>query len=620
MKSFLPVSKEDIEKRGWNELDFVYIIGDAYVDHPSFGHAIISRVLEANGYKVGIISQPDWKDVNAFKRLGKPRLGFLISSGNVDSMVNNYSVFKKRRKKDVYSPGGKSGSRPDRAAIVYASKVREAYKDVPVIIGGLEGSLRRFAHYDYWDDKIRRSIIMDAKADLVIYGMGEKPIVEVADALNAGIKIKDIQWIKGTVFKSNTLENIQEYVMLPSYESIVESKKSYAKSFMIQYKNNNHFCGKTLVEQYDANTFVIQNPPPEPMNKEEMDAVYALPYMGTYHPMYEELGGVPALEEVKFSITSTRGCFGNCSFCALAYHQGRVVQPRSRASIIDEGKQLSQREDFKGYIHDVGGPTANFRQAACEKQRLYGTCTEKDCLFPEPCSSLNIDHREYIDILRELRKIKGVKKVFVRSGVRYDYVIYDKSKEFLEELCRHHISGYLKVAPEHVSDAVLRRMGKPSKAVFDKFVKEFKNINKRIGKEQYIIPYFISSHPGSTLQDAVELATYMKENGFIPEQVQDFYPTPGTLATCMYFTGYDPRNMEEVYVPKSKEEKAMQRALLQFNRPENYDLVYKALMKAGRKDLIGFDNKSLIKPRNRRNSDGDNKKAPSNIGRKRKRI
>ena len=620
MKSFLPVSKEDMKNRGWNELDFVYIIGDAYVDHPSFGHAIISRVLEANGYKVGIISQPDWKDVNAFKRLGKPRLGFLISSGNVDSMVNHYSVFKKRRKKDAYSPGGKSGSRPDRAAIVYASKVREAYKDVPVIIGGLEGSLRRFAHYDYWDDKIRRSILMDAKADLVIYGMGEKPVVEVADALNAGIKIKDIQWIKGTVFKSNTLENIQEYVMLPSYESIVESKKSYAKSFMIQYKNNNHFCGKTLVEQYDANTFVIQNPPPEPMNKEEMDAVYALPYMGTYHPMYEELGGVPALEEVKFSITSTRGCFGNCSFCALAYHQGRVVQPRSRASIIEEGKKLSQREDFKGYIHDVGGPTANFRQAACEKQRLYGTCTEKDCLFPEPCGNLNIDHREYIDILRELRKIKGVKKVFVRSGVRYDYAIYDKSKEFLEELCRYHISGYLKVAPEHVSDEVLRRMGKPSKAVFDKFVKEFKNINKRIGKEQYIIPYFISSHPGSTLQDAVELATYMKENGFIPEQVQDFYPTPGTLATCMYFTGYDPRNMEEVYVPKSKEEKAMQRALLQFNRPENYDLVYKALMKAGRKDLIGFDNKSLIKPRNRRNSDGDNKKAPSNIGRKRKRI
>lgn len=620
MKSLLPVSKEDMKNRGWNELDFVYIIGDAYVDHPSFGHAIISRVLEANGYKVGIISQPDWKDVNAFKRLGKPRLGFLISSGNVDSMVNHYSVFKKRRKKDAYSPGGKSGSRPDRAAIVYASKVREAYKDVPVIIGGLEGSLRRFAHYDYWDDKIRRSILMDAKADLVIYGMGEKPVVEVADALNAGIKIKDIQWIKGTVFKSNTLENIQEYVMLPSYESIVESKKSYAKSFMIQYKNNNHFCGKTLVEQYDANTFVIQNPPPEPMNKEEMDAVYALPYMGTYHPMYEELGGVPALEEVKFSITSTRGCFGNCSFCALAYHQGRVVQPRSRASIIEEGKKLSQREDFKGYIHDVGGPTANFRQAACEKQRLYGTCTEKDCLFPEPCGNLNIDHREYIDILRELRKIKGVKKVFVRSGVRYDYAIYDKSKEFLEELCRYHISGYLKVAPEHVSDEVLRRMGKPSKAVFDKFVKEFKNINKRIGKEQYIIPYFISSHPGSTLQDAVELATYMKENGFIPEQVQDFYPTPGTLATCMYFTGYDPRNMEEVYVPKSKEEKAMQRALLQFNRPENYDLVYKALMKAGRKDLIGFDNKSLIKPRNRRNSDGDNKKAPSNIGRKRKRI
>lgn len=617
---FLPISREDMIREGIEQFDFVYVIGDAYVDHPSFGHAIISRVLEANGYKVGIISQPDWKDVNAFKRLGKPRLGFLISSGNVDSMVNHYSVFKKRRKKDAYSPGGKSGSRPDRAAIVYASKVREAYKDVPVIIGGLEGSLRRFAHYDYWDDKIRRSILMDAKADLVIYGMGEKPVVEVADALNAGIKIKDIQWIKGTVFKSNTLENIQEYVMLPSYESIVESKKSYAKSFMIQYKNNNHFCGKTLVEQYDANTFVIQNPPPEPMNKEEMDAVYALPYMGTYHPMYEELGGVPALEEVKFSITSTRGCFGNCSFCALAYHQGRVVQPRSRASIIEEGKKLSQREDFKGYIHDVGGPTANFRQAACEKQRLYGTCTEKDCLFPEPCGNLNIDHREYIDILRELRKIKGVKKVFVRSGVRYDYAIYDKSKEFLEELCRYHISGYLKVAPEHVSDEVLRRMGKPSKAVFDKFVKEFKNINKRIGKEQYIIPYFISSHPGSTLQDAVELATYMKENGFIPEQVQDFYPTPGTLATCMYFTGYDPRNMEEVYVPKSKEEKAMQRALLQFNRPENYDLVYKALMKAGRKDLIGFDNKSLIKPRNRRNSDGDNKKAPSNIGRKRKRI
>ncbi len=617
--AFLPTTKEDMKRRGWKQLDFVFITGDAYVDHPSFGHAIISRILEANGYKIGIISQPDWRQIDSFTQLGKPRLAFLVSSGNVDSMVNHFTVFKKRRRRDSYSPGGKAGLRPDRATIVYAGKAREAFKDVPIILGGIEGSLRRFGHYDYWNDKVRRSVLMDSKADMLIYGMGEKPIIEIADALDAQIPINEIKWIKGTVFKSKELKDIRDYRMLPSFNEITKSKKVYARSFLIQYKNHNHYSGRPLVEQYDTNTFIVQNPPPEPLKVEEIDQIYELPYMRDYHPIYKKEGGVPALEEVKFSITSTRGCFGGCSFCALAYHQGQVVQPRSSKSIIAEGKKISKDKGFKGYIHDVGGPTANFRCSACEKQKKYGSCEDKDCLFPEPCKSLVIDHEDYINILRELRDIEGVKKVFIRSGVRYDYVIYDKDRKFLEELVKHHISGFLKIAPEHISDVVLSRMGKPSRKVYERFVKEYQKMNQKVGKEQYIIPYFISSHPGSTLNEAIELAVYLKKTGFIPEQVQDFYPTPGTLSTCMYYTETDPRTMETIYVPKSMEEKQMQRALIQFNRPENHGKVYKALIKAGRKDLIGYDRDCLIKPkdRNRRKKNAhigktspDNKRKP----------
>ena len=613
--AFLPTTKEDMKRRGWKQLDFVFITGDAYVDHPSFGHAIISRILEANGYKIGIISQPDWRQIDSFTQLGKPRLAFLVSSGNVDSMVNHFTVFKKRRRRDSYSPGGKAGLRPDRATIVYAGKAREAFKDVPIILGGIEGSLRRFGHYDYWNDKVRRSVLMDSKADMLIYGMGEKPIIEIADALDAQIPINEIKWIKGTVFKSKELKDIRDYRMLPSFNEITKSKKVYARSFLIQYKNHNHYSGRPLVEQYDTNTFIVQNPPPEPLKVEEIDQIYELPYMRDYHPIYKKEGGVPALEEVKFSITSTRGCFGGCSFCALAYHQGQVVQPRSSKSIIAEGKKISKDKGFKGYIHDVGGPTANFRCSACEKQKKYGSCEDKDCLFPEPCKSLVIDHEDYINILRELRDIEGVKKVFIRSGVRYDYVIYDKDRKFLEELVKHHISGFLKIAPEHISDVVLSRMGKPSRKVYERFVKEYQKMNQKVGKEQYIIPYFISSHPGSTLNEAIELAVYLKKTGFIPEQVQDFYPTPGTLSTCMYYTETDPRTMETIYVPKSMEEKQMQRALIQFNRPENHGKVYKALIKAGRKDLIGYDRDCLIKPkgRNRRKKNAHiGKTSPNN--------
>ncbi len=617
---FLPISKKDMKKRGWEQLDFVYIVGDAYVDHPSFGHAIISRLLEAEGYKVGIIAQPDWKDIEAFKKLGKPRLGFLVSSGNVDSMVNHYSVFKKKRKKDFYSPGGKTGLRPDRGVAVYCNKIREAYKDVPIIIGGIEASLLRLGHYDYWDDKVRRSILMDSRADMAIYGMGEKPIVEVADALQAGIDIKDITWIKGTVFKQKTLEHLEDYLLLPSFEDIQTSKEKYAKSFIQQYKNQNHYHGKILVEPYDKHMFVAQNPPPLPLTKEEMDRVYRLPYKRDAHPIYKALGGVPALEEVKFSITSNRGCFGGCHFCALSFHQGRVIQCRSAESIIEEGKKLVDNQGFKGYIHDVGGPTANFRQPACKKQLKEGACHQKDCLHPKPCSNLNIDHKEYVSILKRLRSIKGVKKVFVRSGIRYDYAIYDKDTTFLDELVQHHISGCLKIAPEHISDEVLYRMGKPSKDVYEKFVTKYNQFNQKHGKKQFIIPYFISSHPGSTLKHAVELAEYLKETGFVPDQVQDFYPTPGTISTCMYYTGYDPLTMEKVYVSKSMEEKQMQRALLHFNKPENYNLVVKALKKAGRLDLIGYGKKCLIRPKKRRNGDEYTKKTSKYYRKKSKRI
>ncbi len=606
---FLPTSKEDMKMRGWDACDFVYIIGDAYVDHPSFGPAIISRVLELHGYKVGIIAQPDWKNTDDFKKLGEPRLGFLVSSGNVDSMVNHYSVFKKRRKKDFYSEGGEAGHRPDRATIVYCNKIREAYKNAPIIIGGIEASLRRFAHYDYWDDKIRNSILIDSSADLLIYGMGEKPIVEIADALNSGIELSDIHWIKGTTYMTSEIDD--ETILLPSFSDISKNKAEFAKSYMIQYKSNNHGQSKMLAESYSDHKYVVQNPPWEPMTQLEMDRVYELPYMNNYHPVYEPKG-VPAIEEVKFSITSTRGCFGSCSFCALAYHQGRVVQKRSAQSIIDEGNAMTSREGFKGYIHDVGGPTANFRDFACDKMAKKGACTDKQCLYPTKCKQLKINHKEYTYILRKLRQIPNVKKVFVRSGVRFDYAIYDKDHTFINELCEHHVSGILKVAPEHVSNNVLSKMGKPSKEVFEEFVKKFKKTNEKLEKEQFIIPYFISSHPGSTLKDAIELAEYLKKNGTVPDQVQDFYPTPGTLSTCMYYTGLDPRTMEKVYIPRSIEEKKMQRALMHFNKPENYELVLKALKKENRYDLIGHDPKCLIRPYNRRKKDEHTSKASDN--------
>ncbi len=593
---FLPVSKDDMKKRGWDQLDFVYISGDAYVDHPSFGHAIICRQLERFGYKVGIIAQPDFHSAEDFKRLGKPRLAFLISAGNVDSMVNHYSVFKKRRKTDFYSPGGEPGKRPDRACIVYTARAKEAYKDVPVILGGIEASLRRFAHYDYWDNKLRRSILLDSKADIISYGMGERTMVEIAEALDSGIDARDITWIRGTVVRKKTVDD-EETIFLPGYEELTKNKMKFAESFRIQYKNNEAPDSVPLAEQYDKNLFVVQNPPQPVLSREELDEVYEMPFTREYHPMYEKYGGIPALTEVKFSLTSVRGCYGGCAFCALTYHQGRITASRSMDSLIREAKLLTKKPDFKGYINDVGGPTANFRRPACEKQAEKGTCKHKDCLFPSPCRNLDTDHREYIELLKKLRQIDGVKKVFVRSGVRFDYALADRNDAFLKELCRYHVSGILKVAPEHVSDNVLRLMRKPENSVFRKFVKKYNEINREYDMNQYMIPYFISSHPGSRLEDAVELAEYLNHNRFVPDQVQDFYPTPGTLSTCMYYTGTDPLTGEKVYIPDSLEEKKMQRALLHFNRPENYELVKKALIKTGRTDLIGFGPDKLITPR-----------------------
>lgn len=584
--TFLPVTMEELKERGWDQPDFVLVTGDAYVDHPSFGHAIISRVLESRGYKVAILSQPDWRKPDDFRRFGKPRLGFLINSGNVDSMVNHYSVFKHKRKSDSYSPGGKTGNRPDRAVIVYSSRAREAYKDVPVIIGGIEASLRRFAHYDYWENKVRRSILLDAKADLLIYGMGERAVIEIADALDSGIDVKDISWIRGTVHKEKEIIPDKDTVLLPSYQEVLELKKRYGQSFLLQYQNNDYINGKRLAEQYDETVFVVQNPPQEPLSTQELDDVYELPYEGSFHPMYDSEGGVPAIEEVKFSIIANRGCFGGCSFCALTYHQGREVSGRSKESVVREAERLTHRKDFKGYIHDIGGPTANFRRPACKKQLKAGVCKNKDCLYPQPCSQMDIDHSEYLELLREVRSLDKVKKVFIRSGIRYDYVMADKSGAFLEELCKHHVSGTLKVAPEHISNQVLAKMRKPSKEVFLSFSNKYQQINERLGLKQYLIPYFISSHPGSTLDDAVELALFLKKSGFVPDQVQDFYPTPGTLSTCMYYTELDPFTGEKVYVAKDMNEKRMQRALLHFNKPESRELVREALMKVKREDLI----------------------------------
>lgn len=619
-KGFLPVSRQDMEDRNIEQLDFVFVIGDAYVDHPSFGPAIISRVLESHGYTVGIIAQPDWKDDKSIAILGRPRLAFLVSSGNMDSMVNHYSVSKKKRDTDAYTPGGESGKRPDYATVVYGNLIRRTYKDIPIIIGGIEASLRRMAHYDYWSDKFKRSILLDSQADLISYGMGEKSIVEIADALNSGIAVKDITFIPGTVYKTKNPENVYEAQVLPDYDAMKADKRKYAESFAVQYASTDPFTGKTLLEGYPGGVYVVQNPPQPPLTMEEMDVVYALPYMRTYHPSYEEKGGVPAIAEIKFSLISNRGCFGGCSFCALTFHQGRTIQVRSHESIIEEAKLLTKDKDFKGYIHDVGGPTANFRHPSCEKQLQYGVCKNRQCLFPTPCRNLKVDHSDYLALLRKLREIKGVKKVFVRSGIRFDYMLADADDTFFRELVKYHVSGQLKVAPEHISDAVLKRMGKPENAVYEKFTAKYKKLNEQLGLKQYLVPYLMSSHPGSTLKEAVELAEYLRDLGYMPQQVQDFYPTPSTVSTVMYYTGLDPRDMKPVYVCKNPHEKAMQRALIQYRNPKNYDLVYEALKAADREDLIGFDKKCLIRPRQKASEKGEysRKKQTDRVGQNKK--
>ena len=625
-KDYLPISREDMERRGWEQCDFVYVSGDAYVDHPSFGTAIISRVLESRGFRVGIIAQPDWRDKRSVQVLGRPRLGFLVSAGNMDSMVNHYSVSKKRRKNDSYTPGGVMGKRPDYAVCVYCRLIRSVYGDVPIIAGGIEASLRRLAHYDYWSDRMKPSILLDSGADLISYGMGERSIVEIADALDSGLAVGDISFIDGTVYKTERLEDVYDYALLPEYGELLRDKKTYAKSFYVQYSNTDPFSGKRLVEPYggsfggteESPVFVVQNPPAKPLSTQEMDDVYALPYMRSYHPSYEAAGGVPAIREIKFSLISCRGCFGACSFCALTFHQGRIIQARSHESLLEEARLLTQEPDFKGYIHDVGGPTANFRFPACEKQLTKGACPHKQCLFPEPCKNLRADHRDYVALLQKLRALPGVKKVFIRSGIRFDYVLADPDRTFLKELCQYHVSGQLKVAPEHVADRVLVRMGKPKNEVYRRFVKAYREMNTRLGMDQYLVPYLMSSHPGSSLKEAVELAEHLRELGYMPEQVQDFYPTPSTISTCMYYTGYDCRTMEKVYVPKNPHEKAMQRALIQYRNPKNRELVEEALKMAGRTDLIGYGPKCLLRPEGGRPP--SNRKCAKEAGKKTRTI
>ena len=596
-QQFLPICRQDMIDRGWEQVDFVYISGDAYVDHPSFGHAIITRELEAFGYKVGIIAQPDWKDKNSIMIYGEPRLGFLVSAGNMDSMVNHYSVSKKRRSKDSFTPGGVMGKRPDYATIVYSNLIRQVYKKTPIILGGIEASLRRMAHYDYWSDKLKRSVLLDSGADLISYGMGERSIIEIAEALDSGIDVKDITFIDGTVCRVKSLDSVYDAVMLPAFEDLKADKLNYARSFYTQYCNTDPFTGKRLVEPYGEHMYIVQNPPSKPLSQQEMDETYSYPYMRTYHPSYEKDGGVPAISEVKFSLISNRGCFGGCNFCALTFHQGRIIQTRSHESLLEEAEHITQDKDFKGYIHDVGGPTADFRHPSCEKQLKYGVCKNRQCLFPTPCKNLKADHKDYVSLLRKLRKIPKVKKVFIRSGIRFDYVLADKDDTFFKELCKYHVSGQLKVAPEHVSDAVLTCMGKPRNEVYQKFTEKYKKINEQLGMKQYLVPYLMSSHPGSTLKEAVELAEYLRDLGYMPEQVQDFYPTPSTISTCMYYTGVDPRTMKPVYVPKNPHEKAMQRALIQYRNPQNYDIVLEALKKAGRMDLVGYDKHCLLRPK-----------------------
>lgn len=590
---FLPVTREEMEERGIWQPDFVYITGDAYVDHPSFGAAIITRLLESQGYSVGIISQPDWKKKESISVFGEPRLAFLVSSGNMDSMVNHYTVAKKHRKQDAYSPGGQMGLRPDRAVTVYSNLIRQTYKETPIILGGVEASLRRLAHYDYWSDRMKRSVLMDSGADLISYGMGEHSILALAEALDKGIPVHKITFVAGTVYKA---KEAPDGILLPSYEELLQNKESYAESFKKQYENMDSFSGKVLIESYGTKGYVVQNPPAKPLTQEEMDRIYELPYTRTFHPMYGEKGNIPAIEEIKFSITSNRGCFGSCNFCALAFHQGRIVQTRSHASMLREAQGYLKEPDFKGYIHDVGGPTADFRHPSCEKQMTKGVCTNRQCLFPKPCKNLKADHEDYLEILRELRTLPGVKKVFIRSGIRFDYVNADASPVFLEEVAKYHVSGQLRVAPEHVADQVLYYMGKPEHSVYEEFLKRFEKANEKAGKKQYVVSYLMSSHPGCTMKEAVELAEYIRDMGFMPEQVQDFYPTPSTMSTCMYYTGIDPRTGKKVYVPKTYREKAMQRALIQYKNPENYPLVKEALIEAGRTDLIGYGKTCLIRP------------------------
>lgn len=590
---FLPITAEEMQQRGWQQPDFLYVVGDAYVDHPSFGHAIISRVLEDAGFRVAILSQPDWRDKRDFLQFGRPRLGVLITAGNMDSMVNHYTASRKKRSNDSYTPGGQAGKRPDRAVIVYANRVREAFGDIPIIIGGIEASLRRFSHYDYWDNRVRRSVLVDSRADLLVYGMGERQLPAIAERLAQGVPVRQIRDVDGTVFLCGEEELPSDGVWLPSFEETRDHKKKYAEAVRIQYEHQDAIVGKPLIQKHQQR-FLVQNKPALPLTTQEMDRVYALPYMRTPHPSYTE--EVPAIAEVQFSLTSVRGCFGACRFCALAFHQGRVVSTRSHASLLAEAKKLVWQPGFKGYIHDVGGPTANFRQPACQKQLTKGVCQNRQCLFPTVCNNCQPDHRDYVVLLRKLRQIDGVKKVFVRSGIRFDYLMADKDETFFKELLEHHVSGQLKVAPEHISDAVLSAMGKPSFSVYKRFQQRFYELNKQLGKKQYLVPYFMSSHPGSRLEDAIALAEYFKATHSLPEQVQDFYPTPGTISTCMYYTGLDPLTGEKVYVAKTQEERAMQRALLQFSRYENYPIVKKALLRAGREDLIGFGPHCLIKP------------------------
>lgn len=591
---FFPIDMQQVRERGWDEVDFVYVSGDAYVDHPSFGASIICRVLESRGYRVAFLAQPDWRKNDDFIRFGRPRLGFMVSSGNIDSMVAHYTAAKKHRSDDAYSPGGKSGKRPDRAVIVYCNKIREIYGDVPIIIGGLEASLRRFAHYDYWDNKVRRSILLDSQADILSYGMGEKQTIEIADRLNAGEPISNLKDIKGTCYVCDVRETPLTGAECPSFENVVANKKEYAVSCRIQMNEADHIRGK-LIKQRHGNKMLVQNPPMPPLTTEELDAVYKLPFMRAVHPCYDKEGGVPAIAEVEFSITHNRGCYGACNFCSLAFHQGRFITSRSKESIVEEAKLLTTLPGFKGYIHDIGGPTANFRRPACDIQLDKGLCKGKKCLAPKPCPNLIANHKEYLDILREVRKIPKIKKVFIRSGIRFDYLIADKDDEFFRELVEHHISGQLKVAPEHCSATVLDAMGKPHIETYLEFAKRYYNYNKKLGKEQYLVPYLMSSHPGSTLKDAVELAVFLKKNKIRPEQVQDFYPTPGTVSTCMFYTGLDPYTLKEVYVARNEHDKALQRALLQYFNPKNRALVVEALKKAGRNDLIGNGPNCLIK-------------------------